>query len=273
MLFGQLVTPERLQDLQTVCQTVYDEVLPRRKARLEALAANWRQPTPVEASPRVAVLAYAPHAAAAQWATLVSAAARMDDWPVVQLCPQSSDDMHPLGPAEQLAAFSPHVTICVSHAPDLLHIPLPGRVVVWHTNTQLVGDAGQWDTLHLAASPRILQALQDAGVPADRCAAGYWAVAGETLGSEPAWDPDGPIVLLGDVPNIDPTAHDIRQPAHCLLWQAMLQEISRRAATVIRIAPATFLAGPESPVGWRQLRRGFANACVTCIRHISCPPV
>ena len=76
---------------------------------------------------------------------------------------------------ERIAPFSPTLAICIDHSAAALPLPLGGSVCRWHLDARNVPDAlADDDTIHLAASPRVAEALRTAGAADGKLLEFYW---------------------------------------------------------------------------------------------------
>jgi hypothetical protein len=273
---------ERLGQLRKTCETVARHTNESRARRLATLAQRWgAQPSTPGAHPRLAILALGPDASSHQLATRLAAAADQLGWAACSRAASSPRNVHPLAHCEALADFDAQLFVCVGHPPGALPLP-PGKPVCqWHLHTRDVPPSLPHDaTLHLAATPRVVDTLRTAGVPAERVIDFHWATpagpADRASRNAAAWAtraPDTAVVLVGDLPDASAAACGIGQPTHRKLW-SQLHETARQAWETHEITqPATLLRNAERTCRINLGERSLSERMVRIIAHVLIPAV
>jgi hypothetical protein len=223
-------TAERVEALRQVCEAVAAQVSQERAARMTALAARRRPARGGEV--RLAVLATRDDARAHGAARRLAQAASSLAWAVEPCVADTPVAVDPLAHAEALARFEPSVVLIVNGHDDAwsaMGASASGaaedgarRAAWWLSPRPEEWRApGVRDTLHLAATPRVLAGMRAAGLSDHDLLAWYWAA-----GDEAAPSPDQPfdaarVVLVADSPDDAPAARGIDQPTHKQLWAAI----------------------------------------------------
>jgi len=274
--------PKRLEFLRAICEVVARQVNETRNRRLAAV----KPPVAAESSPqrsqaRLAVLALGPSATSHRLAAQLADAADQLGWSACARATDGPRNVHALPHCEALADFSAELTICIAHPPRSLPRP-PGKPVCqWHLRTGNVpGSLPPDDTIHLAATPRVADALRAAGVPARRLADFYWACATMhakppagclTAGSPPVRSSS--VVIVGDLPDATASACGIEQPTHRQLWKQLHQTTTKAWETPEIRQPTTLLRDAERASGINLGERSLRERMVRIIEHVLIPTI
>jgi len=225
ILLPDLLSPARIERLRLACEEVGREVGQRRAKRLHELAAGAERaadfsPRGLEAAPRprLALLSLVPDARTHAIAGCVERAARSLGWDVLLRVTADPRSVHVLAHCDALIRFQPTITLCVNHLRAALPLPPRGRTCAWLLDEAAVpAQLPDDDTLYLAASPRVADALRRAGARADTLLDWFWGCeAGPD--DEPAGQPENTVLLIADLPPEQPEAYGVRQPTHKRLW-------------------------------------------------------
>jgi len=237
------VAAARVQVVRAVCEQVAGSTARWRLQRLNALGAAAAQRPANE--PRLAVLALSADFAAHVHAARLGEAARRLGLQVCVCVGDRPDRVHPLPHCERLVEFCPGLTIAVGHPPQL-PLDLPGIVCQWHVRLRDVPETpGDAVVVHLAASPRISDALRSAGLRSERIRNLFWGVAplAATLDDRPV--ATDTVLLIGDCPDADPEACGIDQPTHRLLWRTLLEVAASSWESPLIYNPSGLLQAAE----------------------------
>lgn len=189
-------TAAHLEHVRGICEQTMAEIAPARIARLRELAS--RPPDSARSGPpRLAIVAFDPDVDPESVDGLLGAA-RILHWEALGCVVRGPADVHLLPHAERLAALEPTLTICVGHAVSRLPFPPRGAACEWHVSYPPHSPSDAGATLHLAATPRIANALRGAGVPAHAVVEWYWAV--DANAAEPIEVTGAPVIESDDTP-------------------------------------------------------------------------
>lgn len=274
--------PQRFEQLRALCTAVAQQTSQARRRRLSDIKLPAVAETPVQqSSPRLALLALGPSPASYRLLAQVADAADQLGWSTTRRAADNPRNVHALPHCEALADFAPAFTICISHPPQKLPL-LPGKPICqWHLRTRDV-PAGLTtdDTVHLAASPRISDALRAAGVPDSRLKTFYWAcptMNAGPLASTPSNRPQptspGTVVILADLPDDTPSACGITQPTHKILWVHLHQTVIKAWDTPDIRQPNTLLRNSERASGISLGDPSLRLPLVRIIEHVLIPAV
>jgi hypothetical protein len=231
--------------------------------------------------PRVAVLALGPSATSHRLAAQLADAGDQLGWSTCARVTHGPRDVHPLPHCEALADFGAELTICIAHPPRALPHP-PGKPVCqWHLRTRDVpASLPPDDTVHLAATPRVADALRAAGVPASRLVDFHWACATAHAEPSPACLAVGSppmrsssVVIVGDLPDATASACGIEQPTHRQLWKQLHQTTTKTWETPEIRQPAALLRHAERASGINLGERLLRERMVRIIEHVLIPTI
>lgn len=226
LLAPNLVDAARRAELQAICQRLHTETTLARSRELLALAdARVAFPARPVTGARLAVLALTPHVGARKYAEALDRAARAAGWDTECCTLASPREAHPLHAARRLSAFAPTTVLHVGYTPAALQLRRGARAFGWvHDAENLPSrDAGQ-DVTWLAASPRVVEALHEAGFARARVVEWFWSCAADVLDEaakpQPAAD-DAPFLLVGNLPDRRPETYGVTQDTLKQLWQVL----------------------------------------------------
>ena len=255
---------DRTRHVVQLCQEISAESAAVRTVRLRELSERRPRRQVAREGPRVALLALSANPRAHHAARRLHAAARALGWAALACIADGPDRAHGLPHCEALDEFAPTLTIAVDHSPVALPIRPAGTLCRWHlsaTNTtDPVEDSGE---THLAASPAVVEALRAAGISAERVIDFWWGCADSALREASAAKAPARVLLVGDLPDVDPARYGIEQPTHKILWRK-LEAIGRKQWTQALVAdPRGFLQAGEKACGVHlrdpELERRFAR--------------
>ncbi len=234
LLLPDLHPPARIEQLRALCEEVGRDIGERRVKLLCDLSAKARSAPEPASEPRLAVLALTADRSTHVLAGSLERAARQLGWPVLVRTTADARNVHPLPHCCALVEFGPTLTVCVNHPRSLLPLIPDGRVCCWlHDERSVPAAMPDEDTLYLAATPRVAEALRRAGARPDAVVDWFWgcdigtatgpgadAARPEDRGSQPA-------LLFGDLPDDRPTTYGVTQPTHRRLWQHLRSAAAR----------------------------------------------
>ncbi len=238
----------RIDGLQSLCAAAAERAQASRNRRIAALRER-----PRGAESHWAFAALSRGAAARELATALHAAetirsgaqrtalCRLDGPPSAGVLPH----------LEQITALK--ATHLISVGQDAAEFRLPGlRVHRWHIAEPAPGEPSSDDVEHLAATPRIRDELQAAGVQNVKLFP--WAaaeVASDSALDEPLSDE---VLILGDLPDASESACRIEQPTHRQLW-----ETARLAVTEAADSGRSMSAPDALAMGQRRIGHTLAD--------------
>lgn len=132
--------------------------------------------------------------------------------------------------AGAIASAAPALSIFVGCAATSAGSAPRGAVCRWHLRAADVPPAPEGPpVIHLAASPRVADALRGAGVESARIVEFQWAAPPRSAlpaygAARPA--ADCPLLLVADLPNDTDAACGIEQPTHRRIWSAAREAIA-----------------------------------------------
>ncbi len=269
---------KRLEQLRAICEPVARKTNETRNHRLAAL----RPPASTEASkpvsqPRLAVLALGPSPTSHQLSLVLTGAADELGWNTCSRSASGPRNVHALPHYEALADFAAELTICIDHPPRALPLPSGKPVCQWHPRTRDIPDSLPDDnTIHLAATPQVADALRTVGVPAERLLDFYWAYTESAPplaggGLEPV--PPNSVVIVADLPDASASACRIEQPTHKQLWAKLHQTAAKVWETPEILQPTAFLRNVERASGINLGERSLSERMVRIIEHVLIPAV
>lgn len=272
IVLPDLVAPEQLAALRSLGERLQRQWQADQATRLEALRNALRARAPAS-GPRLALLALTPDAVARGAAEAVARAAEQLGWPHVCRLAHDPRDAVGLAHAEALAAFRPTLTVYVQCRP--LSAQAGGRTFMWVLEppvdqTELCEDEVDW----LAASPHIEEKLKALGAPAERVMPWYWgcdAVPDDEVTAAPP--PGAPVLLVGDLPNLDPASRAITQPTHKRLWSELLKAARQGWGVPRAIDPEMFLRRAERQCACELRGEDLRESMRALIEHVLLPGV
>jgi hypothetical protein len=275
ILLSEFVTPERLAAVRTIGEQINREVNPARTAQLrELVAAPAVTPEPLPDAPSIALVARTAGADARRFAADLHAAATDLGWSSVLCSLDSPRDAYPLVHARQVAAHRPQLAIGLAHSPGGLPCPPDTHQVVWALDEDAL-PAGLHDPdapVALAASPAVADALRAAGVSDARILDCYWAVAEHEIASEPA-PAAGPLVLIGDLPDIRPECWGIQQSTRISLWTHLIRTVAECWEQPVVGQPLQVLTRAERAAHLRLADEAEQARFVRLIRRVLVPGI
>jgi hypothetical protein len=180
-----------------------------------------------------------------------------------------------------LAEFGAELVICIAHEPGTLPLPPDRPVCQWHLRTRdIPASVPADDTIHLAATPGVADALRQAGVPNRRLADFHWAWPALHSARPAQRDPrsaqsapPGSVVIVGDLPDASAAACRIEQPTHKQLWEVLHQTAAKAWETPEIMQPATLLRNAERAGRISLGERSLRERMVRIIEHVLIPTV
>lgn len=266
-----LVSPARVAELKTICEHVNAATAEERSRRIAQLRAQTRSARRA-AKPRLALFSLLPQPVAQAALEQVAQAGAGLGWPVLRAALSGPRTVDPLVHCAAAAEFGATLALFVNHLPALLPISPAGAVGVWfHSDAAVPAELPQGDVLYLAASPRVSAALERAGVPAAERADWFWACDDSAL--PPAVDPEGPVLLVADLPDLRPEPYGVTQETHRRLWAHLREQAAKLWATP-RIARADqLLVNAERTTGARLTETELRERLVRLIERVVIPGV
>lgn len=269
------ISAARLEELRTLCEAVTRQTSNSRSRRLNSLtdriqtSALKRVP-----EPRFAALALGPDPKSHRLSAELAGAAERLHWATCHCAATGPRSAHVLPHCERLADFAAQLSICIDHAPQVLPVPA-GRIrCQWHLHAKNVPAAPpDDDTIHLAATPRVAQALRAAGIPERRLADFYWACPLVQAEIPPAQPSSPTVVIVGNLPDASAAACRIEQPTHKQLWARLHQTAAKAWTTADITQPATLLRAAERTSGVELGDRSLREQMVRVIEHVLIPAV
>jgi len=274
ILLPDLVPPTQVQSLRTLCENVGREVTTRRAAELQALKnATPAKPAPPAARPRVAILSLgtqrSTHATARQ---LEQAVHRLGGDALCRAV-QGPRDVLGLTHCQALRAFTPQLTICAGHLPNVLPVRPPGICCAWFlTEQDIPAELPDDGTLYLAASPRIAQALRRAAPDAHAVIDWFWACE-PTPEPSPDTTPDEVVVLVGNLLDARPQTYRVDQTTHRRLWEHVRKITAKEWQTPRILRPQQLLVRAERESGIKLTESSLRETMVSLIERVLIPAV
>lgn len=271
IVLPNLVSPTRVTAIQTVVEQTFREVERARSVQVAQLAE--RAAAPAGDTPRVAVCALTASREAHAVAREVGAAAEKLGWASGVFLATDVATAHPAVHGPRLADLAPTLTICVNHNRQHLPFPPRGSVCMWHhVDRSVPAELPQDDTVHLAASPRVLAALERAARNGQRVAPFYWAAPTDAPAATDAVDDDC-VFVVGDIPDPTPELYGIKQGTLKSVWRR-LWEVAREVWPTPEIRAARALlqrAARDVDVPLREA--GVCDRFVELFDHVIVPAV
>ncbi len=226
LLAPNLVDAARRAELQAICQRLHTETTLARSRELLALADTRAAPPAQPATGvRLAIVALTPHAGVRRYVEGLDRAARSAGWRTECCTLASPREAHPLHAARRLTAFAPTCVLHVGAAPAAQPSKPDAPALGWVYDAENLPDReSARDVTWLAASPRVVAALHEAGFARERVVEWFWSCAPDALDEPAAPDPvaDGaPFLLVGNLPDRRPETYGVTQDTLKQLWQAL----------------------------------------------------
>jgi hypothetical protein len=218
-----LVDAERLSGIQRVCERVFAESTLTRQRRLAAVQqAEARRAVGADAPPRLALVAMSLDRATQARVRAIQAAAERLGCATATAVFRTPADAHPLAHVERLSHFAPTLSLWVGHDPSVLTVPLAGGQAVWVQSPHAAPAAPTPGVKYLATTPRVQQALRDAGIAGESVADWYWA-ADERRFEIEAVPPAtaNAVVVVGDLPALSADALALTLDSQRSLWDCV----------------------------------------------------
>lgn len=255
------VEPQRVEATRAAIETVGREIEARRAARIAEIAAGLESACPDREAPgRIAFLSLAPlpdaHAACRELAG-GGAAAFVVDRP---------DLGHPLAAAEFLHAERPDIIVWTGAAAP----PVGGDRIVsacWHTSAARLPESLAAETVHLAASPPLLDELRETS-PAARVLPFFWPAPTVDASRQ---KPDPAVFVIGDLPDDSAEACGILQATHKTLWNEMRRLAREHWVEPAFQHPGHLLATTERRTGLKISEPAIRRQFLRIIRHVLIP--
>jgi hypothetical protein len=231
-----------LATVQTTCELAHRFVAEQREPVLRTLAPE----PPAADTPRraIAAISFTTDARLRAAVTAFGAARDTDEQQSTASVLGDPTEAHLLIHAQRLAAARPDRILCADLRPAALPTAFRPLAAEWHLSHAAAPP--EPDTaIHYAATPRIQQRLTTAGLTDVRP---LWFAADERL---PAgrFDPAGPVVLLGDLPDASAEACGIEQPTHRQLWHQAGQVLRKHWQEPRAAQPEAILRQAEHATG------------------------
>jgi hypothetical protein len=272
------ITDERLVQLRQVCESLARRIGQAREERLRALGArnslNDQRARQRSGEPRLAVLALGPGRLTHRLSEELAASGEQLGWAVHRCAMTGPRQAHALPHCEQLAEFAAGLSICVGHPPTALPLRSADTVCQWHVHAKDVPEQLPVDdTIHLAATPRVAQALEAAGVPAPRLVEFYWGYPARKVPAAAGPPTARTVVILVDLPDASAGACHIEQPTHRKLWTQLHQTASQTWETAAIRQPTALLRAAERASGVELTERPLRQRMLRIIEHVLIPAV
>ena len=174
---------EQLSRLRGVCEQVALKTGQARDSRLRVLVDTLAGRQQAAAEPSLACVALGPDVMSHRLSHDLAVAAGELGWSACACVCDTARHAHVLPHCEQIAQQAPALTVFVDVPPACLPLRAGQALCQWHLDVKRVPDSLPDDgVIHLAASPRVMDALRAAGVTSDRRHALFWGY------TEPAAD-------------------------------------------------------------------------------------
>ncbi|MFQ5806378.1 MAG: hypothetical protein ACE5I3_08005 [Phycisphaerae bacterium] len=268
------VSDERLARVRTICETVARQTNDTRNRRLRSLTARIRPRPEHTLEARLAVLALGPNPSSHQLTSELAGAADKLRWSCCRCAATGPRNVHVLPHCERLADFAAELSICIDHSPGSLPLPASKTVCQWHLSTKDIPESlADDDTVHLAATPAVAQALRAAGVPGARLIDFHWAFP--VRDTQAPSRPRSPraVAVVADLPDASASACRIKQPTHKRLWAQLQQTAAKVWETAEITRPATLLRSAERASGVELSESSLRTRMVRIIEHVLIPAV
>lgn len=275
IVFPDLVPRVRLEVLRTIGETVNRDTAARRNQRVAELqsAKPPAAAADVRGTPRLAVVALAPHVLAQGAAGCVVRASRALGWETLVCTLEDPRDVHPLVHCERLVQFRPDVTIFTNHPPALLPLAPGGMLCTWLLDEQAAGGLAPESGVHyLAASPRSASAARQAGVPAEALTEWYWAAEAARPDDARPTDQEA-VLVIADVPDPNPEGLGLRHASHQRLWEHVRREVVRHGEHARLPHPERLLANAERACEIPLRDAEWRTRMLTLIERVLIPAV
>lgn len=255
------VEPQRVEATRAAIETVGREIEARRAARIAEIAEQLGTTAGTRNTPdRIALLSLAPlpdaHAACREFARAGTPALVVD----------RPDLAHPLKAAEFVHAERPDVLVWTGTAAP----PVRGDRIIsacWHTSAARLPESLSAETIHLAASPRLLEELKEIN-PTARVLPFFWPAPAVDSSNQ---QPDRAIYVVGDVPDDSAEACGIFQATHRTLWNEMRRLARERWAEAAVHHPGHLLTTTERRTGLKISDPAIRRQFLRMIRHVLIP--
>jgi hypothetical protein len=269
------VDEPRFAALRAICEAVASQTHEARNRRLQAVVSDLQSAAPDRRSPRVALLALGPNPKRHRLAVQLAGAAEELGWTACCCVASDAQSVHVLPHCERLAEFGAELAICIDHRPGLLPLPAGKIACQWHLESRTVLDSmPRDDTVHLAATPRVAEALRAAGATERRVMDCFWACPqSATVDPQPATRNPQSVVLVADLPDSSATACRIDQPTHRRLWAQLHQTAGKVWETAEITQPAALLRNAERASGVELGERSLRERMCRIIEHALIPAV
>lgn len=263
-----LTTPEHITTLQALGMRISRQIAEQRAANLATITP--RAITPVMDRPRLALFSLRPSIHAPYLHALAEHATTLG-WHITPAIVTDPRTVDVTSHCAAVLADTPEVTVCVEHGPELFPRPLPGMPFIWHLESPPPNSVPD-SNVYLAASPRIVAALQQAGVTPSQVTPWYWAC-------DPAWSklqpaqPKEVVLFLGDLPAETPETYGLRNSAHQRLWEAITADIAQQWQSPQLLPVGGLLVAAERRTGLRIDDDGLRTALLQLIEDRLIPAV
>ncbi|MEW6199228.1 MAG: glycosyltransferase [Planctomycetota bacterium] len=249
ILLPDLVSSARQDELRRIgeelhrrCERQRTDDMKRSQAVLATLPA-----TP-SATPRLAILSLTGSPTAAAAAESIRHAAAALGWTAAALTVTEPRHMHPLLHVRRLAEFQPDLLLCVNHGPARLPAAARATTCVWvHDETALPASNEAHPARYLAATPRVVAALESAGVAPPAILPWYWACEADSAADDSAAGDD--VLLVADLPDTRPENCGIAALTHRQLWERIRQLLVRGWQTPRILRPDLLLTQAQRETG------------------------
>lgn len=261
----------RIEDLRVQCERASRVSAQSRATRMAEIADAAAIAEPVQtAPPRLGVLALTAEQRVWRLADQLVAAAQELGWPAESYCLNSPVRVHPLGQAEWLASFRPTQMILCDTVADKIAIKTSACInSLSHTPENCSEDAGV--ERHLSLSPRHNAALRTAGIAPARIVDFPWSASRVSRQEKDALTID--VLLLGDLPSLDPAHLGIEQTTHELLWSALKKVALAKWADKESSKPEALLREAERMIGFDLPDESMRGRFLRLIKRILLPTV
>lgn len=249
ILLPDLVSPARQAELRRIGEELHRRCERQRTDEMKRCqAALTTLPAAPSATPRLAILSLTGSPTADAAAESIRHAAAALGWTAAALTVTEPRHMHPLIHVRHLAEFRPDLLLCVNHGPTRLPVAVRATTCVWvHDETALPTSDEAHPARYLAATPRVVAALESAGVAPPAILPWYWACEADSVADESGAGDD--VLLVADLPDTRPESCGIAAPTHRQLWERARQLVVRGWQTPRILRPDLLLTQAQRETG------------------------
>lgn len=223
IILADLAEETWVSKVRAVCEQIGQTANTRLNTFVQKHEQSLLTAANTQSTPRLAIIAFAPHPRARVLAHDLAAAAQDLGWTATARTVSGPHDVQALAHAHALVDFRPTHTLCINHDPSLLPIATP-RAAQWLLDEAAIPHAGaSRATLLLAATPQITAQASEH----HHTTLWPWACRRETT-ELPLPPPENYVLLAADLPDDNPESWGVRQTSHKRLWHN-LRELTAKA--------------------------------------------